>query len=89
MRLISQLPIDLQDKKLQSLIKNSELRQQMEKQVLQQKMERLHYQEKVQSFEEQRQLQNDDWVANRRKDVMKQEIGEYLHHFTSEFNPHK
>ena len=71
MRLISQLPIDLQDKKLQSLIKNSELRQQMEKQVLQQKMDRLHYQDKVQSFEEHRQLNNDDWVGNKRKDLMK------------------
>lgn len=63
MKLLSQLPKDLQDVKIKSIIKASEMRHKVEKEILRQKMERLAYQEQNQTFEENRKLGNDRWAG--------------------------
>jgi hypothetical protein len=50
MKLLSQLPKELQEFKIKSIIKASEMRHRVEKEILKQKMDRLAYQEQNQNF---------------------------------------
>jgi hypothetical protein len=86
MKLLSQLPKELQEVKIKSIIKASETRHRVEKEILKQKMDRLAYQEQNQSFEENRKLGNDHWAGEERKKLLENQMNQYVNHFEEEFN---
>jgi hypothetical protein len=86
MKLLSQLPKDLQEVKIKSIIRASEMRHRVEKEILKQKMDRLAYQEQNQSFEENRKLGNDRWAGEERKKLLENQMNQYVTNFEEEFN---
>lgn len=86
LKLLSQLPKEIQEMKMASVIKSSDTRFQVEKELLKQKHLRLAYQEENQTFEEGRKFNNDRWAGEERKKLLEQQVGSYLDNFESHFN---
>ena len=70
LKLLSQLPKELQDIKMESVLKAASTRHEVEKEMLRLKMERIAYQAEVQTFEEERKIENDAWAGEERKKLL-------------------